>query len=67
MNEAVPARLDLAQARRMVDAALDGAHIGAGERERLACAKSLLRLEPPPGARASSEDFAAALQDIGRD
>ena len=67
MNDTPPDRLDLAQAGRMVEAALDAAQINAGERERLACAKTLLRLEPPPGVRALPGNFAATLLDLEQD
>lgn len=67
MNTTPPARLDLAQADCMVGAALDAAQIGAGERERLACAKSLLRLEPLPGAAALPGNFAATLLELGQE
>jgi hypothetical protein len=59
--------IDLAQAGRMVDAALEAAQINAGERARLGCAKTLLRLEPPPGDTVRPENFTAALQSIGED
>ena len=67
MNDTPPARLDLAQAGRMVGAALDAAQITAGERERLACAKTLLRLEPPVLAPVPPGNFAATLLDLGQD
>lgn len=67
MNATPPAGIDLAQAGRMVEAALDAARISAGERERLACAKTLLRLEPPALAPVPPGNFAAALLDIGQD
>jgi hypothetical protein len=67
MTQPTTAAFDLAQAGRMVDAALDAAQISAGERARLACAKTLLRLAPPPGAGARPENFSAALQETGKD
>lgn len=67
MNDAAAQKLGLAQAGRMVGAALDAAQISAGERERLACAKTLIRLEPPPVAAMLPGNFAATLLDIGQD
>lgn len=67
MNATPPAKLDLALADRMVGAALDAARISAGERERLACAKTLLRLEPPTLAPVPPGNFASALLELGRD
>jgi hypothetical protein len=67
MNATPPARLDLAQAGRMVEAALDAAQISADERERRACAKTLLRLEPPTDAPVPPGNFADTLLDLGRD
>ena len=67
MNANTPAKLDLALAARMVEAALDAAQISAGERERLACAKTLLRLEPPADAPVPPGNFAATLLDLGQD
>ena len=65
MHDAAAKTLDLALAGRMVDAALGAAQISADERQRLACAKALLRLEPVPDAKHKPGDFAKALQDIG--
>jgi hypothetical protein len=65
MNDAAAKKLDLALAARMVEAALGAAQISADERQRLACAKALLRLEPVPDAKRKPGDFAKALQDIG--
>ena len=65
MNDAAAKKLDLALAGHMVDAALGAAQISADERQRLACAKALLRLEPAPDAKLKPGDFAKALQDIG--
>ena len=65
MNNAAAIKLDLALAGRMVDAALGAAQISADERQQLACAKALLRLEPAPDAKLKPGDFAKALQDIG--
>jgi hypothetical protein len=51
----------------MVEAALDAAQISADERERRACAKTLLRLEPPTDAPVPPGNFADTLLDLGRD
>jgi hypothetical protein len=64
MNDSHSTRLDLALAGRMVDAALEAAEVGASERARLGCAKTLLRLEPPATAAIRPGNFAQALRDI---
>jgi len=67
MTDSPPPPFDLAQAARMVDAALDAAQISAGERARLACARTLVRLEPPPAAAIRPASFEDALRELGGD
>jgi hypothetical protein len=67
MTKPAAAALDLEQASRLVDAALAAAQIEPGERARLACAKTLLRLAPSPGERIAPENFATTLQALGLD
>jgi hypothetical protein len=64
--EIAPAELDLAGAMRLVESALASAGVATTERERLACAKTLLRLAPSASIHAGAEDYAAVLAELGR-
>jgi hypothetical protein len=64
--EIAPAELDLAGAMRLVDSALANAGVATTERERLACAKTLLRLAPSTSMHADAEDYAAVLRELAR-
>jgi hypothetical protein len=65
MTAPLNAPLDLSQAGRMVEAALAAAQISAGERARAACAKTLVRLAPPPAAAVRPANFDDALRELG--
>jgi len=76
-NETAPVDLDLAGAMGLVESALANAGVATTERERMACAKTLLRLAPgavgqpdatgQPGAtgQPDAESFAAVLRALG--
>ena len=71
--EITPAVLDLSVAMQLVETALATAGVAATERERMACAKTLLRVapgpsRPEPGASisAGAENFAQVLRELGR-
>jgi hypothetical protein len=65
-NETAPVELDLAGAIRLVESALASAGVAATERERMACAKTLLRLAPGAAGQPDVDDFAAVLRELGR-
>jgi len=64
--EIAPAEFDLAGAMRLVESALAKAGVASTERERVACAKTLLRIAPSTLLLASAEDYAAVLREIAR-
>ena len=51
---------------RLVESALAGAGVATTEPERLACAKTLLRLAPSASIHTGDEDYAAVLAELGR-
>ena len=65
-NETAPVELDLAAAIRRVESALANAGVAATGRERMACAKTLLRLAPGAAGQPDVDDFAAVLRELGR-
>jgi hypothetical protein len=68
LNQDLVARdaLDITAAVRLVETAHAGAGITTTERERTACAKTLMRLAPGQSMHAGTEDFAATLRELRR-
>lgn len=64
--EIAPAELDLADAMRLVESALTNAGVASTERERVACAKTLLRIAPSTLPHTNAEDYATVLREIAR-